>query len=215
MKVIITGATGFVGEGVLLECLRNNNVSAVLMVNRKPSGIQHHKLRECIVTDFMDLSAVKPQLIGYDACFYCAGISSVGLTEEVYTHITYDLTINFAKVMLSLNPDMVFNFVSGSHTDASEKGKLMWARVKGKAENALGKMPFKAQYNFRPGFMKPTKGQQNVKTFYKIIVPIFPLLFPSQSCTLREVGLSMINATLKGSAVRTLEISDIKRLAVA
>lgn len=215
MKVIITGATGFVGEGVLLECLRNNDVSAVLMVNRKPSGIQHPKLRECIVPDFMDLSAVKPQLIGYDACFYCAGISSVGLTEEVYTHITYDLTINFAKVMLSLNPDMVFNFVSGSHTDASEKGKIMWARVKGKAENALAKLPFKAQYNFRPGFMKPTKGQQNVKTFYKIIVPIFPVLFPSQSCTLQEVGLSMIHAVLKGYTVQTLEINDIKRLAVA
>ncbi|TWV93338.1 NAD-dependent epimerase/dehydratase family protein [Chitinophaga pinensis] len=215
MKVIITGATGFVGEGVLLECLRNNDVSAVLMVNRKPSGIQHPKLRECIVADFMDLSAVKPQLIGYDACFYCAGISSVGLTEEVYTHITYDLTINFAKVMLSLNPEMVFNFVSGSHTDASEKGKLMWARVKGKAENALAKMPFKAQYNFRPGFMKPTKGQQNVKTIYKIIVPVFPLFFPSHSCTMQEVGLSMINAVLKGYRVRTLEISDIKRLAVA
>lgn len=215
MKVIITGATGFVGEGVLLECLRNNDVSAVLMVNRKHSGIQHPKLRECIVPDFMDLSAVKPQLIGYDACFYCAGISSVGLTEEVYTHITYDLTINFAKIMLSLNPDMVFNFVSGSHTDASEKGKVMWARVKGKAENALAKLPFKAQYNFRPGFMKPTKGQQNVKTFYKIIVPIFPVLFPSQSCTLKEVALSLINAVLKGYTVRTLEISDIKKLAVA
>jgi hypothetical protein len=216
IKVTLTGATGFVGEGVLLECLIHPQVEEVLVVSRKPYGLDHPKLKQCIVPDFMNLSyAAKEQLKGYDACFYCAGISSAGLNESTYTHITYDTTIHFADVLSELNPDMVFSFVSGKSTDSSENGKVMWARVKGKTENALKHFSFKEQYNFRPGFMKPTPGQGNVKTFYKVIGGIWPILFPKQSCLMKEVGLAMINAVLKGYPKQTLEISDIKKLARA
>src|ERR1700754_361161 len=143
ITVILTGATGMVGEGVLLECLENPEVAQVLIVNRKPSLRKHPKLKELIVPDFMKLDQYNDQLKGYDACFFCAGISSIGMKEAAYSHITYDITLNFAQKLLALNPAMTFNYVSGSHTDSSEKGKVMWARVKGKTENALMKLPFK------------------------------------------------------------------------
>jgi uncharacterized protein YbjT (DUF2867 family) len=214
MNIIITGATGMVGEGVLLECLQNPSVTKILMVNRKSSPIKHSKLEELIVTDFMKLDAYSTSLSGYDACFYCAGISSIGMNEATYTHITYDTTMNFAGKLASLNPDMVFSFVSGAQTDSSEKGKIMWARVKGKTENALMQLPFKRAYNFRPGFMKPFKEQKNVKRIFKIIIPVIPILFPSQSLTLQQVGQAMINTVLKGYPKQVLEIKDIKELAV-
>lgn len=216
IKVIITGATGMVGEGVLLECLEHPAVEQVLMVNRKHYDAEHPKLKELIVPDFFDLTKVTGELGGYDACFFCAGISSNGVKEPEYLHITYDLAMHFAETLLAINPDMIFDFVSGSHTDSSEKGSIMWARVKGKTENALFKLPFKKVYTFRPGFMKPTEGQKNVKGFYKIIVSLYPLLrllLPSQVLTLREVGLSMINSVLKGYPKPILEIKDIKVLA--
>jgi len=213
LKIIITGATGFVGEGVLLECLIHPHVEKVLVISRKLYGLDHPKLKQCIVPDFMNLSYAKEELVGYDACFYCVGISSTGLDERTYTHITYDTTIYFADVLSELNPDMVFNFVSGKSTDSSERGNVMWARVKGKTENALKKFPFKNQYNFRPGFMKPTPGQGNVKSFYKVIGGVWPLLFPKQSCLMKEVGLAMINVVLKGYPKQTLEVEDIKALA--
>ncbi|MES2798047.1 MAG: NAD-dependent epimerase/dehydratase family protein [Bacteroidota bacterium] len=213
MKIIITGATGMVGEGVLLECLENDAVSKVLMVNRKPSPIKHSKLEELIVPNFMDLEPYTDALAGYDACFYCAGISSVGMDEAAYTHITFDTTINFANKLVDLNPNMVFSFVSGSHTDSSENGKIMWARVKGKTENALMKLPFKGAYNFRPGFMEPFKGQKNVRWFFKPIILIFPILFPKKSLTLKQVGQAMINTIVKGYSKQLLEIEDIKILA--
>lgn len=215
IKVIITGVTGFVGEGVLLECIKHPQIKEVLLVNRKPSGYQHAKIKECIVSDFNKLHGCEQQLTGYDACFYCAGISSGGLNEPEYTHITYDTTLNFAKALLRYNPDIVFNFLSGKSTDSSEKGSVMWARVKGKTENALMKMDFKKEYNFRPGFMKPTPGQKNAKSFYKLISGIWPLLFPKASCKMEEVGLSMINAVLLGYPKQTLEVKDIRLLANA
>lgn len=210
MKVIVTGATGMVGEGVLLECLENNTVKKVLMINRKPSPVKHPKLIELIVPNFMDLETFDAQLTGYDACFYCAGISSVGMDEVKYIQITYDTTIGFAKKLASLNPNMVFTYVSGSHTDSSEKGRVMWARVKGKTENDLIKLPFKGVYNFRPGFMKPFKGQKNVKTFLKPLIFLFPILFPTKSLTLKQVGQAMINVVEKEYSKNILEIDDIK-----
>ena len=212
MKIIITGATGMVGEGVLLECLENPAVQQVLIVNRRPYDMKHPKLQELLVPDFMKLEQYTDNLKGYDACFYCAGISSVGMNEEKYTYITYNTTMHFATVLAAINPAMVFTFVTGSHTDSSEKGKVMWARVKGKTENALIKLSFKGVYNFRPGFMKPFKEQKNVKSLYKPFILIFPLLFPKKSLTLKQVGQAMINAVLKGFPKKILEIEDIKTL---
>ncbi|MCF8448188.1 MAG: NAD-dependent epimerase/dehydratase family protein, partial [Bacteroidia bacterium] len=153
MKVIITGATGMVGEGILLACLENPTITEIVMINRRTFPLQNPKLKELIVSDFMKLENYSADFKEYDACFFCAGISSIGLKEPEYTHITYDITLNVAKVLADLNPKMVFTYVSGALTDSSEKGKSMWARVKGKTENDLMKLPFKGVYNFRPGFM--------------------------------------------------------------
>ena len=214
IKIIFTGSTGMVGEGILMECLENPNISEILSVSRKPSGKKHAKLKEYIVSDFMKIGLDDENFKGYDAVFFCAGISSMGMSEEEYTKITYDTTLHFAKAARSQNPDMVFNYVSGVYTDKTESGKIMWARVKGKTENALRKLGFKGAYNFRPGFMKPVEGQENVKWFFKPFIWIFPAVFPSKSLTLREVGIAMINAVLKGYPTSTLEIKDIKNLAI-
>lgn len=213
IKIILTGATGMVGEGVLMECLENPAISEVLSVSRKPSGKKHAKLKEYLVPDFLAIDLNDENLKGFDACFFCAGISSVGMSEEEYTKITYDTTIHFAKVLANQNPELVFNYVSGSHTDSTESGKSMWARVKGQTENALKKMDFKAAYNFRPGFMKPVDGQVNVKWFFKPVIWLFPILLPSKSLTLHEVGRAMINAVNRGYPTAVLEIRDIKNLA--
>lgn len=215
ISVIITGATGMVGEGVLMECLEHPNVERVLIVNRKHYDAQHPKLKELIVSNFMELSQVANELKGYDACFFCAGVSSVGMKEDEYRHLTYDLTLNFAKTLVEVNQNMVFTYVSGSHTDSTEKGKTMWARVKGKTENDLFKLPFKCVYAFRPAVMKPTKGQKSIKTLYKIIwvlYPLFRLLAPGQSTTLQVVGRAMINSVLQGYPKSILEVEDIKIL---
>lgn len=203
-----------VGEGVLLECLNHPEVEQVLMVNRKHFNINHPKLKELLLPDFMNLEGIEDNLKGYNACFFCAGISSAGLNEEQYTHITYNITMHFAEVLVKLNPAMVFNFISGSHTDSTEKGRMMWARVKGKTENALLKLPFKAVYTFRPGFMKPTEGQRNVKSLFKAMVFLYPVLrFVFPALTMKQVGQAMINAAIKGYAKPILEIKDIKELA--
>lgn len=214
IKIILTGATGMVGEGILLECLGNPHVSEILSVSRKPCGRKHAKLKEYIVPDFLALDPHDENFKGYDAVFFCAGISSVGMSEEEYTRITYDTTIHFAKTALSQNPDMVFNYVSGLYTDKTESGKIMWARVKGKTENDLRKLGFREEYNFRPGFMKPIEGQKNVKWYFKPFIWFFPRVFPSKSLTLPEVGRAMINAVQKGYPTSTLEIKDIKNLAL-
>lgn len=202
-----------VGEGVLFECLENRNVEAVLIVNRRHYDLTHPKLKELLVSDFSRLEKFTDQLKGYDACFYCAGISSVGVKEDEYTRITFDTTLAFAKKLLELNPDIVFNFVTGSRTDSSEKGKIMWARVKGKTENALMALPFKGQYNFRPAIMKATKGQKNVKLLYKIVAPLLAPFYPQKTLSLKQVGQAMINTVLKGYPKQVLEVNDIEDLA--
>ena len=215
MKIIVTGATGMVGEGVILECIRNEKISEVLMLNRKHFDLQHPKLKEVIIQDFMHLEEVKETLTNYDACFFCAGISSVGMKEDVYKHITYDITIHVAKTLSSINPSMTFIYVSGSGTDSSEKGKLMWARVKGKTENDLLKLPFKAVYNFRPGMMKSTQGQKNVKWGFKLmdaLYPVFNLLFPAFVSTLQEVAIAMIYLVDNNFNKQTIEVLDVKKI---
>ncbi len=211
IKVMITGATGMVGEGVLLHCLNSPQVDEVLMVNRKHMDLQHPKLKECIVPDFTHPETAAEQLKGYDACYFCAGVSSVGMNEEKYTYLTYDTTLGFAEKIAAWNPGMVFTYVSGSHTDSTEKGSTMWARVKGRTENDLMKLPFKKAYAFRPGGMTPVKGQKNLKTLYKILIPVFSLFLPMLK--LAEVGQAMINITTKGYDKNVLEIKDIKAVA--
>jgi len=215
IKVIITGATGMVGEGVLFECLQNPTVSEVLIVNRRHYELQHPKLKELIVPDFFELNKFADNIKGYDACFFCAGISSVGMKEDKFTRITYDTTMAFAKALLAVNSNMVFTYVSGSHTDSSEKGRVMWARVKGKTENDLAKLPLKAEYNFRPGAMLPFPGQKNWKAVYKFIVKIIRAFSPKSVLTMEEVGKAMVNCVTIGYGKNILEISDIKTLARA
>lgn len=213
MKVIITGATGMAGEGVLLECLQNDKVTEILSISRKSCNIQHDKLKELIVPDFTKLDDFVAKIGGYDACFYCAGISSVGMKEDKYTYITYDTTMAFAKVLLSVNPDMVFCFISGSHTDSSERGNIMWARVKGKTENDLSKLGFKKEYNFRPGAMSAYPNQKNTKRLYIVIVKLIGLFAKSQIISLSDLGKAMIHAVERPNTKNILEIIDIKDLA--
>jgi uncharacterized protein YbjT (DUF2867 family) len=214
LNILLTGATGMVGEGVLLECLQNKHVESVLMVNRKHLDRSHPKLKELIIKDFTKISDADLALLSnFDACFFCAGISSVGMKEEEYTRITYHTTVSFAETLLKVNPGMVFNYVSGMSTDSSEKGRMMWARVKGRTENKLISLPFKGVYNFRPGFMKPVEGQKNVKSIFKFLAFWYPALFPKSSLTLNEVGRSMVNVTLEAYSKKVLEVEDIKILA--
>lgn len=176
IKAIITGVTGMVGEGVLHECLNHPKVESVLIINRKPSGFTHPKLKEIVHTDFFDLSAIDDQLKGYNACYFCLGVTSIGLKEPEYFKLTYTLTLNVAKTLSKFNKDMTFCYVSGASTDSTEKGKSMWARVKGKTENDLMKLPFKQVFAFRPGYMHPTPGLKNTQKYYKYISWLYPLL---------------------------------------
>jgi NAD-dependent epimerase/dehydratase family protein len=216
IKAIITGTTGMVGEGVLHECLQHPMVEAVLIVNRKPLGVEHPKLKEIIHKDFFDITPIQDQLKGYNACFFCLGVSSVGMKEPEYYKLTYTLTMDFAETLAKLNPDMVFEYISGASTDSTEKGRLMWARVKGKTENDLAKLPFKEEYNFRPGYMHPTPGLKNTNKYYKYITwlyPILRLLTPNSVSKLSELGLAMINAAVYGYDKQILEVKDINQLA--
>jgi uncharacterized protein YbjT (DUF2867 family) len=217
IKAIITGATGMVGEGVLLECLNHPDVEQVLVINRKPGRVSHSKLREPIHTDFFELAPIESQLIGYNACFFCLGVSSAGMSKEEYKHITYDLALNVGQLLAKLNPEMTFCYVTGAGTDSSEQGRIAWARVKGATENALMRL-FKQSYMFRPGFMKASSGQRNVKSYYKYLAWLYPIgraLYPAGFCTLQEVGRAMINAVSKGYPKQILEVKDIVKLANA
>jgi hypothetical protein len=215
IRTIITGATGMVGEGILLECLNHPDVEQVLVINRRPGGVSHPKLREILPKDFFNLAPIEQQLIGFNACFFCLGVSSVGMSQEEYKHITYDLTLNVAQLLAKLNPEMTFCYVTGAGTDSSEQGRIAWARVKGLTENALIRL-FKHAYMFRPAFMRATAGQKNVKSYYKFVAWLYPLgraLYPAGFCTLKEVGLAMINAVRKGYPKQILEVKDIVQLA--
>jgi uncharacterized protein YbjT (DUF2867 family) len=217
IRAIVTGATGMVGEGVLHECLIDPQVEAVLVVNRRPGGIVHPKITEVIHSDFFDLAGIESSLAGHNACYFCLGVTSLGKNEEEYYKLTHTLTLNFAKKVSKVNNDMTFCYISGSGTDSTEKGKLMWARVKGKTENDLTKLPFKAVYNIRPGIMRPTKGaDKNVPKIYKYLGWLYPVvktIFPKAACTLKEVGRAVINITQHGFNKPTIEVTDIIALA--
>jgi hypothetical protein len=200
---------------VLLECLRHPDVEQVLVINRKPGGVSHPRVQEIVHPDFFNLAPIEQQLSGYNACFFCLGVSSIGMSKEEYKHITYDLTMNVAKLLARLNPEMTFCYVTGAGTDTSEQGRAAWARVKGATENALIQV-FKDAYMFRPGFMKATPGQKNLKGYYKLFAWVYPIgraLYPAAFCTLREVGLAMIHAVLRGYPKKILEVKDIVELA--
>ncbi|HEY5534452.1 MAG TPA: NAD-dependent epimerase/dehydratase family protein [Ignavibacteria bacterium] len=215
IKAIITGATGMVGEGVLHECLQHKDVDSVLVIGRKHCGISHSKLKEIVNKDLFGLTEIENQLKGYDACFFCLGTSSVGMKEAEYYKITYTLTLNFAETLSKLNPDMTFCYISGYGTDSTEKGRIMWAKVKGKTENDLMKLPFRKVFNFRPGFMQPTKGLKNTLGFYKYISWLYPLMrriMPKFFSTLKELALAMIHSATIGYDKQILEVKDIIEL---
>ena len=220
IKAIITGATGMVGEGVLYECLHHPDMESVLVINRKPCGVMHKKLKEIIHEDFFDLTTIENQLTGYNACFFCAGVSSVGMKEEKYRHLTYDMTMNFAETLIKVNgeksKEITFCYVSGMGTDSTEKGKTMWARVKGKTENDLMKLPFKNAYMFRPGYIQPIKGLKNTYKVYKFVSPLYPVfkaLAQKYAITLKELGKAMINVALYSPEKKILECVDIRKAA--
>jgi uncharacterized protein YbjT (DUF2867 family) len=216
IKVIIFGATGMVGEGVLHEALKHPDVESILVIGRRSCNVKHQKLKELLHKDFFVYSTIGEHLRGFNACFFCLGVSSVGMNEKDYSRITYDLTMQAANTLSRLNPEMTFCYVSGTGTDSTEQGHIKWARVKGKTENHLKRLPFKAVYLFRPGLMKPTKGQKNVKPIFKVLGLLYPLwkvLSPKNVCTLEEVGIAMIQATRIGYAKQILENKDIAQLA--
>lgn len=218
IKVILTGATGMVGEGVLLTCLENPQVERVLVVGRRPCGITHAKLGELLHNDLGEISPIASKLAGYEACFFCAGVSSVGKQEDEFRKLTYGLTTRFAEFFKKQNADrqLTFCYVSGYGTDSSEHGKSMWARVKGRTENRLIELFGRGAFMFRPGYMKPVKGQKNVLKFYfgwQVFYPIMKLIMPKFTCSLDEVGWAMINAAAVGYEKRVVEVSDIIKLA--
>ena len=219
MKVILFGATGMVGQGVLRECLLNSEIESVLAVGRSPTGQRHPKLREILHDNFLDYSAIDSQWAGYDACFFCLGVSSVGLSEERYRHLTHDITLAAATTLARLNPQMVFVYVTGRGTDSTGQGRLMWARVKGKTENDLLKLPFKAAYMFRPAAIQPLHGVRSKTAWYQAIyvaaAPLLSLLnrvAPKYMTTTEQVGRAMIKVAKDGYPGAVLESEDINRL---
>ncbi len=216
LNVIITGVTGMVGEGVLHEPLLHPDVERVLVLTRRPSGMSHPKLAEMVVPDFYDLSSIESQLAGYNACFFCLGVSSIGMKEADYRHVTYDLSMSAARTLSKMNPEMTFCYISGKGTDSSEHGRFMWARVKGKTENDLMKLPFKRVFAFRPAYIHPSPGMKNtnsrVAKYYKYITWLYPLLrrfAPSNVCTMTELGRAMIHVSTHGYDRSILEVKDI------
>ena len=210
-----------VGQGALRECLLDSGVSKVVALGRRPTGQKHAKLSELIQTDLSTLSSLESQLTGFDACLFCAGVSVLGKTEEEYTRVTYDLTTGVAKTLLRTSPDLTFVYVSGAGTDSSEKGRRMWARVKGRTENALLSMPFRAAYMFRPGAIMPLHGIRSSTQWYNAVYavarPMYPLLrrvAPTMITTTEQLGRAMIAVARNGYATHVLEMADINRIAV-
>jgi uncharacterized protein YbjT (DUF2867 family) len=220
IKAIITGSTGMVGKGVLYECLDHPDVEKVLVVNRRSIGIEHEKLEEIVHQDFYELTTIENKLQGYNACFFCLGVSAFRMSEEDYTRITYDLTLNFAKTVLGQNPDMTFCYVSGVGTDSTENSRTMWARVKGKTENDLLAMDFRGSYMFRPGYIQPMKGISSSTKLYnalyvvfKPLYPVFRTLTPDSVTSTTQVGKAMINVVMYGYDNKILTSKDINALA--
>jgi len=212
IKIIITGSTGMVGEGVLHECLSHPDIEKILVVNRRPCGVLNPKLTEVIHDNFFDISPIENQLIGYDACFYCIGMTSLIVKEPQYYNITFNLTLYIAKRLCIINPEMVFCYVSGFGANTPDKAKFMQARVKGMTETDLFRLPFKKIYSFRPGLLKPANGQKNVHKLYYLFNPfysIFRLIMPGFILTLKDLSLAMINSVLVGYKEQILEVKDI------
>jgi uncharacterized protein YbjT (DUF2867 family) len=216
MKVILFGATGMVGHGVLRECLLDAGVERVLVVGRGPTGVQHAKLHEILHDNFTDFSKIESQLGGYDACFFCLGVSSVGMEAERYRHLTYDVTMAAANTLVRLNPSMVFTYVTGRSTDSTEQGPVRWARVKGKTENDLLKLPFKAAYMFRPAGIQPLHGVKSktawVQAIYVVAAPLLSYLArtaPKYMTTSEQLGRAMIKVARDGYPKPVLESEDI------
>jgi uncharacterized protein YbjT (DUF2867 family) len=222
MKVVLYGATGMVGHGVLRECLRDPEVTAVVTVGRSGGGQQHPKLHEIVQSDLTNTAALEDQIANFEACFFCLGVSSAGMSEVDYRKITYDLTVAVARGLLSRNPAMTFVYVSGAGTDSTERGRTMWARVKGATENALFGLPFKAAYMFRPGYIQPLHGIRSrtpsYRALYAVIGPLFPVLnglFPKYVTTTERLGRAMIEVARRGAPQRLLENRDINEIAAA
>lgn len=216
MKAILFGATGMVGQGVLRECLLDPDVESVLTVGRAPTSQKHEKLRELVHANLVDFSAIEGELSGHDACFFCLGVTSAGTSEQEYERITYEIPVAAAQTLVRLNPGMTFVYVSGAGADSSEKGRTMWARIKGKAENALLAMPFKATYVFRPAFIQPLHGIRSrtklYNAMYAVLGPLYPVvkaIAPGYATTTEQLGRAMIAVARKGFAKRILESQDI------
>lgn len=212
INAIITGATGMVGEGVLHVCLQHPDVGSVLVINRKPCGVNHAKLKEIIHSDFFDLSPIRDQMAGYNACYFCLGVTSVGKNEMDYTRFTYTLTMHMATLLAEISPEMTFCYVSGAGTDTSEKGRLMWARVKGKTENDLAALPFRQVFAFRPGIIQPMRGLKNAHKFYAFFGWLFFILKKINRysyCKLEEIGRAMIRSVALPEKRKILEVKDI------
>jgi uncharacterized protein YbjT (DUF2867 family) len=219
MNILLFGATGMVGQGVLRECLLDPGVESIVSIGRSASGTSNPKLREIVHADLTNYSSIESQLAGFDACFFCLGVSSAGLTEEQYSRITYDITLSAAETLARLNTGMTFVYVSGAGTDSTEHGRTMWARVKGRTENALLRLPFKAAFMFRPGIIVPRFGARSKTTSYRILYtltrPLLPLLrraFPNQVLTTDEIGRAMIIVARHGAPKAILETADIRQL---
>ncbi|MGH9678326.1 MAG: NAD(P)H-binding protein [Candidatus Acidiferrales bacterium] len=221
MNALLFGATGMIGQGVLRECLLSPEVERVRTVGRNPTGIQNPKLREIVHPDLWHYEAIENELAGFDACFFCLGISSAGMKDDEYERITYGITIAAAEILARLNPRMTFVYVSGAGADTTERGRIMWARVKGRTENALLRLPFRAAYMFRPGIIEPLHGIQSrtalYRRLYALLRPVTPLLrrtFPNSILTTEQIGRAMIAAAKNGAPKPILEIRDIRALAL-
>jgi uncharacterized protein YbjT (DUF2867 family) len=219
MKVLLFGASGMVGQGVLRECLLDHEVETVLSIVRSSTGQQHANLCEIVHQNFLDFSSLESELSGLDACFFCLGVSSAGMSEENYRRVTYDIALAAAQTLVKLNPQMTLVFVSGAGTDSSERGRVMWARVKGQTENALLRLPFKAAYMFRPGVIVPLHGIKSRTMLYRIpyailgpILPLLKRLFPTYVTTTEKLGQAMLIAAKRGAPKPVLESADINKL---
>jgi uncharacterized protein YbjT (DUF2867 family) len=216
MNVLILGATGMVGQGVLRECLLDDGVARVVTLGRTPTGQAHPKLREIVHADLLELSPVEDRLGGLDACFYCLGVSAAGLSEAEYTRINYAMTLAVAETLVRLDPDVVFVYVSGAGTDSTERGRTMWARVKGRTENALLRMPFRSAYMLRPGLIVPMHGIKSktrlYRAFYTVLAPVLPVLkamFPRSIITTEHLGRAMLRLARSGYPKHVLEAADL------